>query len=124
MKIDRNRTEQIVGAVFSALSTGLASGEVDRLVSMLPLPLRRLWHWRAIPKSVLSEIRQEQGMAGFSRKQFFTLIQMEGDLASTEEAEAAADCVIHFLKESVGSGGISDAPEPLPLQLKEWIPAA
>lgn len=123
-EIDRSRTEQIVGAVFSALSAGLASSDADRLISMLPPSLQKLWYWRAVPQSVLSEVWKEDGVAELSRKQFFTLIQMEGDLASAEEAEAAARCVIHLLKEMVGSGGIRDAPGPLASQLREWIPVA
>lgn len=123
-EIDRSRTEQIVGAVFSALSAGLASSEADRLISMLPPPLKKLWYRRAVPKSVLSEVWKEQGVVELSRKQFFMLIQMEGDLASTEEAEATARCVIHLLREAVGSGDIQDAPGPLPSQSGEWIPAA
>lgn len=122
--IDRSRTEQIVGAVFSALSAGLISSEADRLVSMLPPPLKKLWYWRAVPQSVLSEVWKEQGVMKLSRRQFLTLIQMEGDLASTEEAEATARCVIHFLQEAVVSGDIQDAPGPMPSQSREWIPAA
>lgn len=124
LEIDRNRTEQIVGAVFSGLSANLAPNEVDRLILLLSPPLKRLWYWRAVPKSVLSEIWKEQGVAELLRRQFFTLIQLEADLASTEEAEAAAHCIIHPLREAFGSGGIPDAPGPLPSQLKEWIPAA
>lgn len=118
MNVDRNRTEQIVGAVFSALSTGLTPNEADRFLLQLPPPLKKLWHGRALPKSVLSEIWREERITKLSRKQFLILIQMEGDLASTEEADAAAQCVIHLLNEAIGPGDIQDAPG------REWMPAA
>lgn len=108
--IDRIRTEQIVGAVFSALSTRLTITEVERFLSQLSPSLKKLWFWRAVPKSILSEIWKEEGVTELSRTQFLTLIQMEGDLASTEEAEAAAQCVLYLLSGAMKPGDIQDTP--------------
>lgn len=120
MRIDRDRTEEMIGAVFSALSARLTPSEGEQFIAQLPTPLKDLWYHEVAERLA----RGEQEIVKLSRDQFLTRIQNEGRLASAVEAEFIARCVIHVLKEAISPGEIQDAVDQLPSDLKQWVSAA
>lgn len=120
MRIDRSRTERMIGVVFSALSARLTPSEGEEFIAQLPTPLKNLWR-RAVATRLS---RREQEVIKLSRDQFLAKIQTEADLASAADAEFIARCVIHVLKEAISPGEIQDAVAQLPSDLKTWVRAA
>lgn len=120
MHIDRDRTEKMIGAVFSALSARLTPSEGEELIAQLPEPLKGLWHHEVATRLGWGE----EEVIKLSRDQFFAKIQTEGHLASMFDAEFIARCVIHVLKEAISPGEMKDAVAQLPSDLKEWVLAA
>ena len=120
MPIDRDRTEKMVGIVFSALSARLTRDEGEEFIAQLPAALKDLWRHEVATRMV----RGEQGVEKLSKDQFLAKIQAEGHLASAADAEFIARCVIHILKKAISPGEIQDAISQLPSDLKEWMSAA
>jgi len=124
MYVDRKRTEEIIGAVFSALSVRLTGKEGENLISQLPAPLKELWYEKAFVRSIDPSLWNEEAVIKLSKEEFVALIKKEGKLATMEEAEFAGRCVIHFLKEAISPGEVHDATCQLPSDLKGWVEAA
>lgn len=120
MQIDRDRTERMIGAVFSALSARLTSDEGEQFIAQLPTELKALWY-----HEVAIQMGQgEKEVVKLSKDQFLEKIQTEGHLASAADAEFIARCVTHVLKEAISPGEIQDAVAQLPSDLKAWVLAA
>lgn len=124
MVADRERTEEIISAVFSALSARLTGKEGENLISQLPAPLKELWYEKVFLRSIRSGFGNEEAVMKLSKREFVAWIRKEGKLATTEEAEFAARCVIHVLKEAISPGEVHDAACQLPSDLKAWVEAA
>ncbi len=122
--IDRNRTEEVIGAVFSALSARLTRSEGENFISQLPAGLKGLWYQKAFLRSVQPGLLEKEAVTKLSKKEFLTMVEIEGKLASAEEAEFAAGCVMHVLKEAISPGEVEDAGCQLPSDLKAWMFAA
>lgn len=120
MPIDRDKTEKMIGAVFSALSARLTVDEGNEFIAQLPKALQDLW----CHETTARMLRGERGFQKLSKNQFLKKIRTEGHLASTADAEFIARCVFHVLKEAISPGEIQDAAAQLPHKLKEWISAA
>ena len=120
VSIDRHRTERVIGAVFSALSSRLTPGEGKELIAQLPLELKRLWYEEVAKR----QARGEEEVTKLSKDQFLMKVQNNGRLASITEAEFVARCVIRTLKEAISPGEIQDAVAQLPSDLKAWFSAA
>lgn len=120
MHIDRDRTERMIGAVFSALSARLTPDEGEQFIAQLPMSLKELWY-----HEIATRLSQgEKEIVKLSKDQFLEKIQTEGHLASAADAEFIARCVIHVLKEAISPGEIKDAVDQLPSDLKKWMKAA
>ena len=117
--INRNQTEEMIGAVFSALSARLTPDEGEEFIAQLPTPLKDLWHHKVSMRMAWGD----QEVLKLSKDQFIEKIQTEGKLASAEDAEFIARCVIHVLKEAISPGEIQDAVAQLPPDLKAWVSA-
>ncbi len=124
MDVDRNRTREIIGAVFSALSARLTGKEGQNLIAQIPAPLKELWNEKVFLRSVHSGFYGEAPVMKLSKKGFVGMIRKEGKLATMEEAEFAARCVIHVLKEAISPGEVHDAACQLPRDLKKWVAVA
>ena len=118
--IDRRRTEDLIGAVFSALSARLTQKEGENLISQLPLSLKNLWRRVAIKRPAFGGQKVDK----LSKEEFLAKILETGRLDSPEEAEFVARCVIHALKEAIAPGEIRDAAQRLPGDLREFLMAA
>ncbi len=124
MPVDRNRTEELIGAVFSALSVRLTATEGRNFISQLPTALKELWYWKALFMSARWGLWDEKQVVKLSKGQFLTTIQIEGGLETPEEADFVARCVFHVLKEAISPGEVQDAAGQLPSGLREWVLAA
>jgi uncharacterized protein (DUF2267 family) len=120
MQIDRDRTERMIGAVFSALSARLTPDEGEQFIAQLPMSLKELWYHEIATRLC----KGEKEIVKLSKDQFLAKIQTEGHLSSAGDAEFIARCVIHVLKEAISPGEVQDAVAQLPSDLKAWVSAA
>jgi uncharacterized protein (DUF2267 family) len=104
------RAEDMVKAVFYALSARLTLREGEQLTAQFPAELRVLWD--EVKESKVEVIK-------FNQSEFVSKVMGDGGLASEEEAENVIKAVFNALKSTVSEGEAKDVWSQLPKGLKE-----